>query len=341
MRAMVDQVDERTGAEAAAPDSSPALLVLRDLRKTYGTVRALDGVTADIGGQVIGLLGPNGAGKSTLLKCMLGLTRCEGRAEVFGLSSATESFRIRDRVGYMPESDSYLTGLSAVELCTYAGELSGLPRSEAMQRAHAALYYAGLEEKRYLKVEGYSTGMKQRVKLAQALVHDPELLFLDEPTNGLDPRARDEMLELILDLPARRGCSIMLSTHLLPDVDRICDHVVILHRGQLRFFGTIEELRRGEARGGAGPAQVWDVEVKLGEEAALARALEQAGCEIDEKPPRQLVVRLPDGVDSGLLFRQARAVGAQIRHLEPNQASLEEAFLRVVGAESGPSQEGA
>src|ERR1041385_9526597 len=157
---------------------------------------------------------------------MLGLTPPQGQARVLGLSSAAESFKVRDRVGYMPESDSYLADLTAVELCTYAGELSGLPRSEAMQRAHAALYYAGLEEKRYQPIDGYSTGMKQRVKLAQALVHDPEILFLDEPTNGLDPQSREEMLRLIVDLPERRGCAIVLSTHLLPDVDRVCDRAV-------------------------------------------------------------------------------------------------------------------
>jgi ABC-2 type transport system ATP-binding protein len=308
-----------------------ALIELRDVRKSYASVRALAGVTASIGGQVIGLLGPNGAGKSTLLKCMLGLTPHEGEARVLGLSSGTESFRIRDRVGYMPEMDSYLADLTAVELCTYAGELSGLPRNEAMQRAHAALYYAGLEEKRYLKVEGYSTGMKQRVKLAQALVHDPELLFLDEPTNGLDPRAREEMLELIVELPERRGCSIILSTHLLPDVDRICDRVVIMHKGRLRFYGTIEELRRGPVDAAA---SVFDVEVKLGpEEATFVAALERAGCTIERRPPRQLAVKLPAGEEASLLIREARAAGAQIRHLEPNQASLEEAFLRVVDAD--------
>ena len=307
------------------------LLELRDVRKSYGSVRALGGVTASIGGQVIGLLGPNGAGKSTLLKCMLGLTPHEGDARVLGLSSSTESFRIRDRVGYMPEMDSYLADLTAVELCTYAGELSGLPRNEAMQRAHASLYYAGLEEKRYLKVEGYSTGMKQRVKLAQALVHDPELLFLDEPTNGLDPRAREEMLELIVELPERRGCSIILSTHLLPDVDRICDRVVIMHKGRLRFYGTIEELRRGSVEAAA---SVFDVEVKLGpEEATFVTALERAGCTVERRPPRKLVVTLPAGDEAALLFREARTAGAQIRHLEPNQASLEEAFLRVVDAD--------
>ncbi len=315
---------------------APALIELANVAKSYGSVRALGGVTASIGGQIIGLLGPNGAGKSTLLKCLLGLIPHQGTGQVLGLSTATESFRIRDRVGYMAEMDSYLADLTAVELCTYAAELSGLPRTEAMQRAHAALYYAGLEEKRYLKVEGYSTGLKQRVKLAQALVHDPELLFLDEPTNGLDPRARDEMLELILELPERRGCAILLSTHLLPDVDRICDHVVIMHKGKLQFFGTIEDLRRGGPVDQAAlGAPVYDVEVKMGgEEAAFAAALEAAGCAVEHKPPRKLVVTLPAGADSLLLFREARRVGAQIRHLEPNQASLEEAFLRVVG-ESG------
>jgi ABC-2 type transport system ATP-binding protein len=265
---------------------------------------------------------------------MLGLVPHDGSARVLGLSTATDSFRIRDRVGYMPEMDSYLADLTAVELCTYAGELSGLPRTEAMQRAHAALYYAGLEEKRYLKVEGYSTGMKQRVKLAQALVHDPELLFLDEPTNGLDPRARDEMLELIQELPARRGCAVILSTHLLPDVDRICDHVVIMHQGQIRFSGTIEDLRGGGAgvRRGAGEPLVYDVELPIGSDAApLTVALERAGCAVERKPPRRLVVSLPVGADSVLLFREARDAGVQIRHLAPNQASLEEAFLHVIG----------
>jgi ABC-2 type transport system ATP-binding protein len=313
-----------------------ALIELDDVRKSYGRVRALDGVTAAIGGRIIGLLGPNGAGKSTLLKCLLGLVPHRGNARVFGLSTASESFRIRDRVGYMPERDSYLADLTAVELCTYAGELSGLPRTEAMQRAHAALYYAGLEEKRYLKVEGYSTGLKQRVKLAQALVHDPELLFLDEPTNGLDPRARDEMLELILELPDRRGCAIVLSTHLLPDVDRICDNVVIMNAGKLEFFGTIEELRRDGPVDSTVLGQVYEVEVRMGgEESAFAAGLEQAGCTIERKPPRKLVVKLPDGGDPLLLFREAQRAGTQIRHFEPDRDSIEEAFLRVVGAGGG------
>ena len=176
-------------------------------------------VTAVVDGNIIGLLGPNGAGKSTLLKCLLGLLPYQGQARVLGLDAAAQGAEIRDRVGYMPEQEAFLSGMSAVELCTYAGELSGLPRTEAMQRAHAALYYAGLEEKRYQPIDGYSTGMKQRVKLAQALVHDPEILFLDEPTNGLDPRSREEMLDLIALLPVDRKSTRLNSSH--PYVSRM------------------------------------------------------------------------------------------------------------------------
>ena len=306
------------------------LIELLGVSKRYGAVRALSDLTASIDGQIIGLLGPNGAGKSTLLKCLLGLIPHQGKARVLGLSSAEQSFAIRDRVGYMPEMDSYLPNMSAVEVCAYAGELSGLPRSEAMQRAHAALYYAGLEDKRYLRVDGYSTGMKQRVKLAQALVHDPDLLFLDEPTNGLDPRARDDFIELIADLPRRRGLSIILSTHLLPDVERMCDHVVIMHQGALRFAGPIGGLRVGTG------TRSLEVEVKRNLE-PLARVLRESGCEVEVHSRVRLSVTLPEEVpgdrQSLFVFERARAAGAQIRRLEGQRESLESAFLRTVGAD--------
>jgi ABC-2 type transport system ATP-binding protein len=311
-----------------------ALIELQDVTKSYGSVKALGGITTEVTGQVIGLLGPNGAGKSTLLKCLLGLTPHQGRATVLGLSTADESFRIRDRVGYMPEMDSYLSGLTAVELCSFAAELSGLPKDESMQRAHAALYYAGLEDKRYLKVEGYSTGLKQRVKLAQALVHDPELLFLDEPTNGLDPRSRDEMLELIMDLPKKRDCSIIISTHLLPDVDRICDQVMIMQQGRLRFSGTINELRHS---GSGANESVVEVELRDPPE-SFAAHLQGRGCQVKAKPPHGLVVTMPEGADSGFLLREANESGAQLRHLQVQLETLEEAFMRVVGAELGAGE---
>jgi ABC-2 type transport system ATP-binding protein len=300
-----------------------ALIELRDVHKRYGVVHALRGTTGTVTGRITGLLGPNGAGKSTLIKCLLGLIPFDGDARVLGISPKDDGATVRDRVGYMPENDAYLPGLSAVEMSVYAGELSGLPRQEAMQRAHAALYYAGLEEKRYQPIDGYSTGMKQRVKLAAALVHDPEVLFLDEPTNGLDPRSREEMLALILDMPEKRGCSIVLSTHLLPDVDRVCDQVVIMHQGQIRFSGDVEELRRSV--GGT-----YRVEVKDGAE-RLAAGLVTAGVAARALSPIALSAPLGDTPDTSLVFRAARDARVQVRGVEVEKESMEAAFLRVIG----------
>jgi ABC-2 type transport system ATP-binding protein len=299
-----------------------AVLELTNVQKRYGgDVFALRGLNGVIEGDRIGLLGPNGAGKSTLLKALLGLTPYEGEARVLGLDPRKDSFAIRDRIGYMPETDSYLVGMNGVELCVYAGMLSGLPRAAAMQRAHAALFYANLEDKRYQAVDGYSTGMKQRVKLAQALVHDPELLFLDEPTNGLDPGGRDEMLALIAELPARRGCKVILSSHLLPDIENVCDHIVVLHQGQLQFAGTIEEMR-------GGATQRWEVRLKEGDQ-RFAEAIKAAGGTV-EPLLRGVAVGLPEGETSGFLFRAAQAAKVQIRHIGPLRASLETAFLDKV-----------
>jgi ABC-2 type transport system ATP-binding protein len=338
-----------------------ALLELSGLTKRYGTITALNNVDAVVEGKIIGLLGPNGAGKSTLLKCLLGLIPYQGHAKVLGLSAATHGAEIRDRVGYMPEQESFISGMNAVEQCTYAGELSGLPRNEAMQRAHAALYYAGVEEKRYQPIDGYSTGLKQRVKLAQALVHDPELLFLDEPTNGLDPRSREDMLELISELPARRDCAIVLSTHLLPDVERVCDRALIMHRGRVRFSGTIPELRSGipgpelrsgipgpelrsgipgpELRSGIPGTDLRDkgghdrqlvIEVK--EDAArFAEVLATVGAASKQTSPVALEVDLPEGATTRLVFETARDAGIQVRGLAARRESIEAAFLRVIG----------
>ncbi len=308
-----------------------SLIELDKLGKRYGSIVALGDIDARVDGRVIGLLGPNGAGKSTLLKALLGLIPFTGGARVLGLSPATHSREIRDRVGYMPEQEAFLAGMSAVELCTYAGELSGLPRTEAMQRAHASLYYAGLEEKRYQPIDGYSTGMKQRVKLAQALVHDPEILFLDEPTNGLDPRSRDEMLQLIIELPERRGCAIVLSTHLLPDVERVCDHAVIMHQGRVRFVGSIDELR-----GARGADTDLTVTVKADPE-RLAEALAAAGATCTVTSPVALSVDLPSDGTNELVFRHAHAIGVQIRGIETRRESVEAAFLRVLGDAPSPA----
>ena len=299
------------------------LLDLDNVHKHYGRFHALRGLTFEVPGGTFGLLGPNGAGKSTLLKVLLGLLPFEGQARLFGVDVRERPREVRARVGYMPERENHLPGMTAVEYCAYGAELSGLPRAEAMSRAHAVLEHVGLGDKRYLRIAGYSTGMKQRVKLAQALVHDPELLLLDEPTNGLDPAGRDEMLALIRELPGRCGCAILLSSHLLNDVESLCERAVLLHQGEVVYAGTISDLR---ADGGA---RSYDVRVKEGEE-RMERALRARGCAV-ERDGALLGVRLPDAGEPDLVFRAAESEGLQVRHLAPRRLSLEEAFVRVVG----------
>src|SRR6188472_239382 len=208
-----------------------AVVQLDDVTVIYGKNQALKNVSAKFARGAVGLLGPNGAGKSTMLKALLGFVKpTTGRMTVLGLDVAQAPLEIRARVGYMPENDAHIPGMNAVSFVAYCGELAGLPRADAMQRAHEVLFYVGLGEARYRNVETYSTGMKQRIKLAQALAHDPDLVFLDEPTNGLDPRGRDEMLELIRDLAQEKSVNVIVSSHLLPDVEYTCDDVVVMDK---------------------------------------------------------------------------------------------------------------
>src|SRR6195952_3301307 len=225
------------------------VVTLESVTVTYGKNRALRDVTSSFAAGAVGLLGPNGAGKSTLLKALLGFIVPErGRMTVLGLDVAVAPLDIRARVGYMPESDAHIPGMNAVSFVAYCGELAGLPRVDAMQRAHEVLFYVGLGEARYRNVETYSTGMKQRIKLAQALVHDPDLLFLDEPTNGMDPKGRDEMLELVRDLGRNKGVNLILSSHLLPDVEYTCGHVIVMDKGRTAAQGPLADLKQPRGR---------------------------------------------------------------------------------------------
>jgi ABC-2 type transport system ATP-binding protein len=309
------------------------LLDLDEVHKHYGSYHALKGLTFTVPGGTFGLLGPNGAGKSTLLKVLLGLLPFEGTARVFGMDVRDRARHIRSKVGYMPERDNYIAGMNAVDYCAFAGELSGLPPSEAMSRAHAILEFCGLGDKRYQKIDGYSTGMKQRVKLAQALVHDPELLLLDEPTNGLDPAGRDEMLALIKELPERRGCAILLSSHLLPDVEYLCERAILLHQGEVFYSGTIEALRKADAE------ETYDVRAKEDED-KLEAALKRHQCKV-ERDGAVLAVRLPAGADPDLIFRAAEEESVQVRHLSPRRLTLEAAFVRVVNEAQAAKPDGA
>src|SRR3990172_5521446 len=214
--------------------TAAALVEFQDLAVSYGPVQALVSVSGAFLPGPTGLLGPNGAGKTTLLKTLLGfLTPDAGRISAFGLDPISQPLEVRRRIGYMPEVDCHLPGMTASAFVAFAGELSGVPRDEAISRAHEVLYYVGLGEARYRTVDTYSTGMKQRVKLAQALVHDPDLLLLDEPTNGLDPEGRTEMLDLIRDISARRQMSLILCSHLLRDVEAVCENVIVFNLGKV------------------------------------------------------------------------------------------------------------
>src|SRR5688572_15175731 len=210
------------------------LISTRALTKRYPGVTALDGLTLDIGEGVIGLVGANGAGKSTLLKILLGLLPAtEGEAQVLELDTATNGARIRELVGYMPEHDCLPPDVSATEFVSHMARVSGLPAGAARERTADVLRHVGLYEERYRPIGGYSTGMKQRVKLAQALVHDPRVLFLDEPTNGLDPAGRDEMLALIERIGHEFGIAVIVASHLLGEIERVCDFLVAIDAGKL------------------------------------------------------------------------------------------------------------
>jgi ABC-2 type transport system ATP-binding protein len=299
---------------------------------SYGTQRALRDVSAVFPKGAVGLLGPNGAGKSTMLKSLLGfIAPATGRLEVLGLDVAKHPLEVRARLGYMPESDGHIPGMNAVTFVAYAAQLAGLPKADAMQRAHEVLFYVGLGEARYRNVETYSTGMKQRIKLAQALVHDPDLLFLDEPTNGMDPKGRDEMLELIHDIAHHKGINLILSSHLLPDVEYTCDYVVVLDKGSVATHGPIEALKGPRGR-------VYEVRVKstAAGAAAFVAALQAIGFECHETEEDVMRVFVPvdlaaPGADQRRLCEVAQQAQVQVRHLRPSLPTLEDVFARAVG----------
>lgn len=321
------------------PPSETAPVVTCDqLSVRYGKNWALKDVTAAFQPGAVGLLGPNGAGKSTLIKTLLGfVTPDRGSMRVLGLDVAVSPLEIRARIGYMPESDSHIPGMNAVSFVAYCGQLSGLPPADAMQRAHEVLYYVGLGEARYRNLETYSTGMKQRIKLAQAIVHDPDLLFLDEPTNGMDPKGRDEMLELIRDLAHNKRVNLILSSHLLPDVEYTCDHVVVVDKGSIATAGPIQALKGTHGR-------VYELRVK-GDQAAFIDVLRGEGLDChdtDEDIIRVFVAQgspaLPDDAGQGsgdagarYLFQIAARERVQVRHLRPSVPTLEDVFARAVG----------
>lgn len=307
------------------------MIELRDITRNFGTFQALRGITLTLPPGRIGLLGPNGAGKSTLLKILMGLlSPSSGGGSVMGHpilpdGSTENNYELRRLIGFMPEADALVPGLRGVDYVALAGELYGLSRKQAIRRAHEVLTYLQLEEARYRRLEEYSTGMKQRLKLAQAIAHDPPILLLDEPTSGLDPASRDSMLKLLLELGRDFKKSLILSTHLLADVEAVAEQVVIMFDGKVRGQGSVSDLcaRRAER---------FLIRVQ-GEPDPFAAALDAADIRVIERKNRQeFRVSVPPGWQPSNAFRMARETGCVIRAIVPDDETLEEMFLRTAKA---------
>jgi ABC-2 type transport system ATP-binding protein len=303
------------------------LVALDHVSRRYGTQAALQDISLRIAPGRIGLLGPNGAGKSSLLKILMGLLPpSSGGGRVLGHDLVRGGAALRRAVGYMPEADALIPGLRGAEYVALAGELYGMPRHQARRRAHEVLTYLDLEDARYRRLDEYSTGMKQRLKLAQALVHDPPLLLLDEPTSGLDPAGRDAMLRLLLVLGKEQGKALILSTHLLADVERVCETVVILHRGQVLRQGSVAELRT--ARQDRYRLQI------QGNPAAFLEELRLEGVRLVHDNGRgDLRVVVPPGWITRAFFALADNHQVLLRGLQRDDEDLEELFHRVIGEE--------
>src|ERR1700722_4007134 len=298
------------------------LFQFEGVTKTYGSVVALDNLSVTAPAGAIGLLGPNGSGKTTMIRALLGLTRVDrGSGQVLGMDFRHRQLDIRRAVGFVPEDACLFPHVVGVEFVTYVGELVGMSTKDAMQRSHEVLDYVGLGEARYRKVESYSTGMKQRLKLASAIVHDPQLLILDEPTNGMDPRGREDLLELARDLVHNKGMSLLFSSHLLPDVESVCEEIIVLGRGKLRTEGNIQQLKQLHNR---------SFEVRLkGDTRPFAERLSALGCSARLRD-EFLVVEIPEGRTQQLLWEVASQEKVQIRTLRPQRSTLEEVFLKAL-----------
>ncbi len=301
----------------------PPVIQLDGLSVRFGKLEALSGLTGEFSAGSLGLLGPNGAGKTTLLHTLLGFhPPSAGRGRVFGHDVVTDSRGTRSLIGYMPERDSFIEGMSAVRFVKMLAELSGLPSKTALERAHEALYAVGLGEARYRGLETYSLGMKQRAKLAQAMVHGPKLLFLDEPTNGLDPPARERMVRLIRDIRDSGHVKIVLSSHLLRDVEECCDEVLILKGGRIAYHCNLEQERLANRK-------FLQLQIRGDVESYVARVAE-LGCEVAVDGKQRIRLVLPPTLEIRALYEAAADDGVQIRHLDFKRDSLQDIFLKAM-----------
>jgi len=317
----------QNGAAVVSQSKPPAaplapLVELKNVSVRFGPREILCGLNASLRGRAIGLLGPNGAGKSTLINTLLGFHKpAAGSANVYGYDIQASTRKIRELVGYMPENDAFISKMTAVSFVQMMGELSGLPSEVALERAHEALFYVGLAEARYRPVGTYSLGMKQLAKLAQAIVHGPKLLILDEPTNGLDPSARQRMIRMIREIRDGQELRIILCSHLLRDVEDTCDEVLILKQGRIAHYSNLDEERRANKR-------FLELEI-YGANEDFTVAIQSLGCECASTAKRIKVV-LADGVETRDIYRLAAEHQVRIRRLNFRRDSLEDIFLKAM-----------
>jgi ABC-2 type transport system ATP-binding protein len=309
------------------------VIELQDLEVRLGRRTVLNRLNGVLGGRCIGLLGPNGSGKSTLINTLLGFyPPAFGTARIFSQDIQQSTKSLRALIGYMPENDSFIADMTGVRFVRYMAEISGLPPSEAMERAHEAFFYVGLGEARYRKVGAYSLGMKQLVKLAQALVHGPRLLLLDEPTNGLDPQARQRMLELVRDIRDTRDVHILISSHLLHDIEECCDEVLILKDGRIAALCNLEEQRK---------ANLKFLELEVNQENGFLQAVNGLGCECASFGNGRLKVVLPENMEVRDIYRLAAEHTVQIRRMNYRRDSLEDIFLNAMADKRAVTKGGA
>lgn len=298
------------------------------LEVRLGARTVLNGLTGELQGNAIGLLGPNGAGKSTLINTLLGFhPPSKGTARVLGLDAYRDRAQIRGAIGYMPENDSFIGNMTGVHFVRYMAELAGLPVAVALERAHEALFYVGLGEVRYRKVNSYSLGMKQLIKLAQALAHGPRLLILDEPTNGMDPIARQRMIQLVKDIRKDGSVRLLISSHLLRDIDETCDEVLILKEGRVAALCNIEAERRSNH-------SFMELET-VGATEKFVVNVRGLGCECASFPDGRVKLVLPETIEVRDLYVIASEQGVQIRRMNQRRDSLEDIFLRAMESQAG------
>jgi len=301
---------------------SSMLFHFEDVTKTYGAITALDNLSVRVPFGAVGLLGPNGSGKTTMIRMLLGLIGVDrGSGEILEMDFRRQQLDIRRVVGFAPEDECLFPHVDGIGFVAYAGELAGMSRKDSLQRSHEVLDYVGLREVRYRKVESYSTGMKQRLKLASAIVHDPKLLILDEPTNGMDPEGREELLELAHDLAHNKGMNLLYSSHLLPDVEAVCDHVVVLGAGKLLAEGNIQELKQVHK-------QCYELRLKA-DLIPFVERLKMMGCSAQIRDDAALLT-IPEDRSPQMFWEAAAEQNQQIRHLRPQRSTLEEIFLNAV-----------